>query len=381
MIFSGLKLIGDTDSLISIASDERGFISDITYTYHKDGEPFEGYITPGLIDTHIHGAGGFDTSDGDVKGILEMSRILALHGIAAFCPTTMTISAEDILKSCRAVSEAQKIIECSEEPYSKILGIRLEGPLFNKDMCGVQKSDCCLTPDEGIDLIERIESEFPDLIKIIDISPELDGADRFISLFKDRYVISLAHTNAGYDIASNAFSRGAVSITHALNAMPPILKRETGVLGAAIDNNAYVEVIADLHHIHGAMLKLLYSDVFEGKVITISDSMRGAFMPDGIYDLGGTPVTVKDNRTYFGPEGNIAGSVSCLTSELSNLMSLGIDPGRIVDSMTVTPLGRMGLLDDKSYPGIIETGRPCTFNVYDKEYNLIRTIINGKSIK
>ena len=295
----------------------------------------------GFVDTHIHGAYGFDTSDGDALGIRKMAKALYAAGTTAFCPTTMTISRDEIMRSFEAVNEAMQ----SEEPDSaKILGVHLEGPILNPKKCGVQDSRNAILPKDAYDLIDEIETKFPGLLKIIDISPELEGGIDFIKEFSKRYVISLAHTAADYEICDKAFKAGATSVTHVLNATEPMLKRATGILGAAIDNDAFIEVIADGHHIHGSYLKLLYSDVLENRLITVSDSMRGAFMPDGTYDLGGIDVEVRGGRTYYGPNGDLAGSVTCLKAEYEVLRELGISEERIKKTMYDNPLKRLGIM-------------------------------------
>ncbi len=379
MLYSDLWILGDNDHLTSIETDDNGIITNVSRKETSvDPNKQSFFVTPGFIDTHIHGAFGFDTSDHDPDGICEMAYKLASVGTAAFLPTTMTISSENIRKCCESVFEAKNILKESSGAHAEILGIRLEGPIFNPKKCGVQDPANCISPKEGMELIDDLDSSYPGLIKIIDISPELEGSMELIDRFKDRFVFSLAHTDADHDVAQEALLHGAKSITHALNAMHPILKRATGVLGAAIDTGAYIEVISDLHHIDKAMLRLLYSDVFENKVITISDSMRGALMPDGIYDLGGTDVEVMAGRTYYGEGRDLAGSVSYLSEEFKNLMKLGVPEKRTLDSLTINALKRMSIDKNMDLPGVIETGRPATFNFFDKEYNLIKVINHGQ---
>ena len=299
---------------------------------------------PGFVDIHIHGAFGYDVSDGKVEDIVKLAIQLASFETSAFCPTTMMLGPDVIERSFEAVAEASEILQKSGRAYAKILGMRLEGPFLNPGMCGVQDSSKAVLPSVGISFIDRLEKNFPGLLKIVDISPELDGAIDMISGYSDRYVFSLAHSAADYDTACKAFKAGATCVTHALNAMNPMLKRDTGILGAAIDCGAYVEVIADGKHVHAPYLKLLYSDVMEDRLITISDSMRGCLMPDGIYDLGGTDVEVRDGRTYFGPGGDLAGSVTCPGEEYVFLKSLGIPEERIIKTMRDNPLRHLGVV-------------------------------------
>ena len=379
MRFSNLWLMGEEDHRISLEFDD-GKILRISHHIGQDDALFEGFITPGFIDSHIHGASGFDTSDADAEGLCKMAQSLAKVGTAAFCPTTMTISVDQIYKVCESVLKAMELLSKSDVPHAKIIGLHLEGPFINPSKCGVQNSDCCILPKDGYELVERIEKDYPGLLKMIDIAPELDGSIDFIRKYSDRYVISLAHTEADHEIAMKAFEAGATGVTHALNAMDPILKRAPGVVGAAIDTGSYIEVISDLNHIERSMVRLLYSDVFEGRTVTISDSMRGALMPDGIYDLGGTDVTVRNGRTYYGENGGLAGSVSYLCDEFVKLIDIGVDPMRAVDSVTTNPLERLGVYDDENLPGVLDIGRPATFNIFDKAGRLISVVNEGKEL-
>ena len=336
------------------------------------------YITPGFVDTHIHGAFGCDVCDLNAESIITISKGLVQKGISAFCPTTMTISLDKIYQALEAVNEAKKVLENSSEPHADILGVHLEGPFLNPSKCGVQNVSDSILPSCAEDIILEIENRFPGLVKIIDIAPELEGGLDLVRKFSDKYVFSIAHSDADYEIATKAFENGCKSVTHVLNAMNPMLKRNPGILGSAIDNDAFIEVIADGHHIHNSYLKLLYSELLENRIITVSDSMRGASMPNGFYDLGGVEVEVKNGRTYFGKDGNLAGSVTNLTEEFSNLISANITGNRIVNSMTVNPLKRLGLFNGFDYLDLIDIGCKANFNIFNKDAKMIGVINRGK---
>lgn len=310
---------------------------------------------PGFVDTHIHGAFGYDTSDGDAEGLVKMARSLKSYSaVAAFVPTTMTISADDIFSACEACARAAE--ETSSDPScADILGIRLEGPFLNPAKAGVQDSAYCMLPRDGFELIEKIESSYPGLLRIIDISPELDGAEEFISEFSGRYSLSLAHTAADMETASRAFELGADSVTHMLNAMDPCLKRSPGIPGAAYENDGvFCELICDGYHIDPVVLKMLISLYGPGRIVGISDSMRGAGMPEGLFRLGSVFVTVKDGRTFYGEAGGLAGSVSDLGKEAKLLFSLGLSPEDISRIMTHTPLARLRM-SEKDMEGRLGT--------------------------
>ena len=50
------------------------------------------YVIPGLVDMHIHGYLGEDTSDGKVEGLVTMAEGIAKNGVTSWLPTTMTVS-------------------------------------------------------------------------------------------------------------------------------------------------------------------------------------------------------------------------------------------------------------------------------------------------
>lgn len=333
-------------------------------------EPNVKYVVPGFSDSHIHGISGFDTSDGIKDAVTGMAYELIKHGVSSFCPTTMTISKDKIFKCFEAVNEAAVELSQSSIPHAEILGIHLEGPFLNPDKCGVQDTKACMLPSEGFNLIKSLEEKFPNLLKIIDIAPELNGSEEFISEFKDKYFISAAHTSADYDTAFKAFGLGVKGVTHVLNAMNPFEKRAPGVLGAAIDyEKTYVEAICDGIHLHPSVLKMVFAVIADDKLVIVSDSMRGASMPDGKYLLGDTVVDVRGGRTYFGAKGDLAGSVTNMAEEVSVLKKCGIDAAKIVKAAAINPLLRIDMKPDTR----------C-INLLDENFNLMATVFDGKIV-
>ena len=300
-------------------------------------------ITSGFIDTHIHGCFGEDTSDASPEGIVKMARELYKIGVSAFTPTTMTIPFDQIKRCFDSIARAKDILESSHEPYAKILGIHLEGPFLNPSRAGVQAESACAAPSDGIKFTESLESDYPGLLKIIDIAPELKGGMEYISHFKDKYVISLAHTDADYETACRAFEAGAKSVTHLLNAMNGCEKRAPGILGAVFDNpDVYSEIICDGIHIEPSVLRMLFKLLRDDRIIIVSDAMRGAGMPDGEYLLGPAKVQKREGRTYFGPHGGLAGSVTTVPEMAVRLNSFGIDRECIFAASSRNALDRIG---------------------------------------
>lgn len=335
------------------------------------------YITPGFIDCHIHGAFGSDTSDSDKNGIINMAQRLPEFGVAAFCPTTMSLFEKDIVSVLDSVEKAKSELKDSEEAYSSILGVHLEGPLLNKAKSAAQDENTFLDLVEGKRLIEQLDLKFKDLIRIISFAPELDGMRDFVCELEGKYSLSLAHTDCDYNTAVKAFDLGVNSVTHLLNAMREMSKRAPGIPAASMDKNVFVELICDGKHIEPPMLRMLFKIFDEDRIVVVSDSMRGAGMPNGEYVLGTTKVIVKDNRTYFGPEGNLAGSVSNLSEEYKVLVDSGLDKSKVIKALTLNPLRRMRLNEDIVKLGRIKENYHGSLNVFDSDNNLVLSAING----
>ena len=330
---------------------------------------------PGFVDTHIHGSFGFDVSDGNTGDIESLAKKLPAFGVSDFLPTLMALDEERILKSAKAVCEAKEALSSYNGSYADILGLRLEGPFLNPSRSGVQNPENLVSSERMSEIIDRVEKEFPGLVKVIDIAPDLNGAGDIVKKYKDRYVFSLAHSDADYVETMRFFNDGGNSLTHALNAMRPCLKRDPGPLGAAFDDpDAYVEVICDGIHVDQSVLRMLFK-LFEGRIIVVSDAMRAAGMTDGIYDLGGTPVESRGGRTYFGDKGNLAGSVTDLAQEAERLFSYGIGRTSIINALTVTPLKRLNA-SKCSISGLDK----CNVNFVDDHLRLMCVISRGRLV-
>ena len=99
-------------------------------------------VLPGLVDVHSHGAAGHDFSDGDVEGLKEILRYEKAHGITSYCPTSMTLPKDDLLKIFGTI-EAIK-----DEPEAEVIaGVNMEGPFIDPVKKGAQAEENIVAPD------------------------------------------------------------------------------------------------------------------------------------------------------------------------------------------------------------------------------------------
>lgn len=274
------------------------------------------YLLPGLIDVHTHGALGSDFSDGPAADLGAMARHYAAHGVTSFLATTMTLP-EDRL--CRA-AEAVRAFDPAAD-MARCQGLHLEGPFFCYAKRGAQSADFLHTPDTG--LFERINEASGGRVKLVAVAPELPGALPFIEHAAKVCAVSLGHTACDYDTAAAAFEAGATQLTHLFNGMEGLHHRKPGPIGAGMDAGVYAELICDGLHVHPAAIRAAFA-LFSERIVLISDSLRCAGMPEGEYELGGQPITLKNGRCTLKDSDTLAGSVITVYDGLVNAVRYGI---------------------------------------------------------
>lgn len=327
------------------------------------------YVIPGLVDIHFHGCKGVDFCDGTVQAMDSIAQYELTQGITSIVPATMTLSRDELA----GIFETAGSYKSSGG--STIRGITMEGPFVSLAKKGAQNSAYIHKPDMGF--FKEMQQLSGGMIKQVAVAPEEDKDFAFIQQASRECVVSVAHTTAGYEIAKEAFVRGANHVTHMFNAMPPFHHRDPGVVGAAVENSSvFVELICDGVHIHPAMVRTAFALFGAHRICMISDSMMATGMTDGEYSLGGQKVKVV-GKTATLEDGTIAGSASNLYDCLRTaVFKMSIPLEDAVRACTLTPAKSLGL--DKEC-GSIREGKDADFVVFDEELN-IKMIVKGGEV-
>ncbi len=297
------------------------------------------YALPGLIDIHFHGAMGADVCDGTLESYETVARYELLHGITSMCPATLTLP-EEVL--CGVLSTGALFAKREEQDMARLVGFNMEGPFISHVKKGAQ-NEAYIRPCDAA-MVRRFWEASDGLLKIIGLAPEINpDFAKYIGEVKDFVKVSLAHTNADYATAMEAFGAGASHVVHLYNAMRGLHHREPGLVGAAADAGATCELICDGIHVHPAAVRAAYDMMGPERMILISDSLRCTGMEDGIYDLGGQAVSKKGPYCNLVEEGNVAGSVSNLFDCLRNaVLTMEIPLEEAVASATILPARCIG---------------------------------------
>ena len=326
-------------------------------------------ITPGLVDQHIHGGYGCDFNYSSVEEIIEFSQKLPRHGITSILPTVMTASENVLKKQISNINTAKKFQPLNS---TKLLGIHLEGPYLSPKYKGIHPKSEILVP--SVENFKRIED--PE-IKIVTYAPELDENFEFTKYLASKNIIPAAgHTDADSSEIRAAAGAGLRQITHMFNAMRPLNHRNPGVAGEAlINDNLYVEVIADTLHLHPAIIDIILRTKPDSKIIFISDSLPLNQADADSIIFGGQKI-FKENNKAVNSEGTLAGSLMFLDSALKNQANLAVssfsDLLKFASLNVCTNLGRHDL-------GFIDAGKYADLVLWNMtNYRINMTIINGQ---
>ena len=328
-----------------------------------------GYISPGLIDLHIHGYLGCDVCDGKEESIRAISKGLLANGVTAYLPTTMTVAMSVIKQSlevCRSLKEESKSWGGAE-----ILGVHAEGPCISAAKKGAQDPKYILKPDA------KFVKEYADIIRIISLAPEEDeNFEAIQEIRRDTDVImSIGHTSADYETAMKSTEVGMRHVTHLFNAMTALAHRAPGVVTAAFNSDVSCELIVDAFHVNPALYDMLWK--LKGrKLCFITDCLPAGGLPEGEYTLGGNKIIYRGIVCRL-EDGTVAGSVLHLNKGVWNVYTNSSIPlWECVNGASLNPATTLGI-DDKK--GSIEVGKDADIIITDNEFNVEKTIIGGNT--
>jgi N-acetylglucosamine-6-phosphate deacetylase len=301
------------------------------------------YCMPGFIDSHIHGAGGFDSSSAYTgkEHLSDMSSILARHGVTTFVPTVVSAPPDIMLKNLAALADMMN----SELPGADPIGIHIEGPFISSKKHGTQLPADIKKVDLGLcrELIEAGKGK----VKKITFAPELDKAVELVEFLVENNIMpSMGHSLAGKKATLNAIDAGAHYCTHLFNGMPPLRQREMTLTGIALtDSRVNIELIIDGHHLDPLMIDLACRCKPDHQVSGISDAIMAVGMPKGKYHVGAADFEITDGIAQTA-DGCLAGTTTLLDSGWHSLMTYShMKATKAAGCVTLNPAQAMGLED------------------------------------
>ena len=327
------------------------------------------YVLPGLMDMHIHGYLGEDASDGSYEGLRAMAEGIVKNGVTGFLPTTMTVSDPALRAAFAQIRFAMRESAGPDWKGARILGVNAEGPFINPSRKGAQAGEN-IRPGEAAFLME-----YMDILRVFTIAPEMPGNMDCVRAMAGKTLISMGHTDAGFDAAEAAIEAGVRHVTHLFNAQTPLMHRDPGVVGAALsDARVSCELIADMFHVHPKLFDML-AQLKRDKLVLVTDCTRAGGLADGEYTLGGQPIFVNGIECRL-KDGTIAGSVLKLNEAVRNMRKhCALPLNEVVNMASLNPARRLGLDAAK---GSLEAGKDADILLCDEEINVTVTIVGGR---
>lgn len=337
------------------------------------------YVSPGFIDIHVHGGGDHDFMDGTKEAFLKVAELHAAHGTTSMLPTTLTADKEGIIRTI----ELYEKVRDKNHHGAAFIGLHLEGPYFSMNQRGAQDPKYIRDPDptEYNEILQHGAS-----IKRWSAAPERKGAIEFGKILSAQGILpSMAHTDAIYEEALEAFENGYTLLTHFYSAMSGVTRknafRYAGVVEAGyLHDDLDVEIIADGVHLPAPLLKLIYKIKGPDRIALITDAMRGAGMPEGNSILGnretGLPVIIEDGVAKLPDRSSFAGSVATADRLVKTMLNMAQVPMvEAIRMITHTP-ARIMKVDDRI--GSIQVGMDADINIFDEQIQIKHTILKGK---
>jgi N-acetylglucosamine-6-phosphate deacetylase len=339
------------------------------------------YISPGFIDIHIHGGGGFDFMDETEEAFIGIAETHARFGTTAMVPTTLSATKEAIIKAL----EIFERVRDRNPAGSQLLGVHIEGPYFAMSQRGAQDPRYIRDPDPSE--YQEIIDHYKGLVRW-SVAPELKGAlEMGLALRAKGILAAIAHTDAVYEDVVKAVECGYTLATHLYSAMSGVTRRNAFRYAGVIESSLLmdeidVELIGDGIHLPAPLLKLVYKVKGRDKIALITDAMRGAAMPEGESMLGnlhsGLKVIIEDGVAKLPDRTSFAGSVATSDRLVRTMHRLGeVSIADAVYMAATTPARIMGVGDRK---GSVAVGKDADILIFDDDVNISKTIIKGEVV-
>ncbi|WP_192483291.1 MULTISPECIES: N-acetylglucosamine-6-phosphate deacetylase [Cysteiniphilum] len=329
--------------------------------YHQSDK-----VIPGFIDTHIHGSCGCDVMDGEIESLKVITSSLYRQGVTSFLATTMTQTEAAISKALNNVADFNKAHAYGQH-FANILGVHLEGPFISPDKIGAQNPE--FLQESSIAKLKSWQDKANNLVKKITFAPEMLGVNQVIDWCVNEQVIaSIGHTNCTAKEALEAIDRGCSQATHLFNAMSGIDHRKPGAATALLMSEKVVaELIVDGVHLAPEIVDMVYRVKGADGILLVTDAMSAQAHGEGVFDLGGQKVIVKDNEARL-ENGVLAGSVLTMNNALKNMLTYS--DCSLSEIVKMTSYNAAKSLNMHHYKGDIKKGADADLVVVDKHFQI-----------
>jgi N-acetylglucosamine-6-phosphate deacetylase len=330
-------------------------------------------VMPGLVDIHVHGAGGADTTDGTREALAKMVGTVARFGTTSLCPTLYPAPPDEMDRQIGAVRDFMR----DPAPGARVLGMNLEGPFLSPAKHGALDPSYMQEPSKRA--LERLLEAADGNVSLMSVAPELPGALEVIRRLRELGIRSaIGHSDANHQETIAGINAGANHVTHVYNALRRVHHRDPGVMGTVLTNDELTcEVIADLHHLHPIVIKLVATVKPIDKLVLVTDAIRYAGLAKKKFTAGGKTVEVVEGVPRLA-DGTIAGSILTLNRGIANMVETQpVTVDQAVAMATIIPAKVIGVNHRR---GNLLPGSYADVAVLDRDFNCRLTMVEGRIV-
>lgn len=302
-----------------------------------------GYLTPGFIDIHVHGAAGHGYQEATPEAFAAIGRALLAAGVTTALPTLASASIE----SLETALDALAVIGGSAGPWMP--GAHLEGPYFSPAQRGAQDLRALRSPADGSldSVLERAGT-----IAMMSFAPELDGAVELTERLVAAGIVAAAgHSDGTAEDLARCEAAGLSHVIHVFSGQSTTVRRGPwrvpGMLEATLASDTLtVEMIADGKHLPPLLMRLAHRAAGD-RLCLVSDATAGAGLPNGSrYRIADVNYDVVDGVGMTLERDAFSGSTTLLGQMLPIAKdALGISLPEAVDMVTAVPARAARLTD------------------------------------
>ena len=328
-------------------------------------------LCPAYIDTHVHGGGGVDVMDEAADSLDKLAMHKAREGVASWLPTTVTAPLQDIHGALQRIAHRYH----SGGPGAQVLGSYLEVPYFTPQNKGAHPPE--LFRELELNELDELIAISRQTLRVVALAPEKPGSLQAIRHLRQQDVrVMLGHSAATWEQTRAAFDAGANGLVHCYNGMTGLHHREPGMVGAGLtDPRAWLELIADGHHVHPAAMTLC-CNCAKDRIVLITDAMQAAGMPDGRYTLCGETVDMRGGIVRTA-SGGLAGSTLSVDAAVRNMVEFtGSTPEDAIHMASLHPARLLGI---DHQLGSLKTGKRASIIALDSALHLQQIWIQGRT--
>ena len=327
------------------------------------------YLTPGLIDMHLHGGDGADFMDATEAAFERAARLHLRHGTTSLLPTSMSGSMEELLE----LIACYRRVAGRTEGLPHFLGLHLEGPFLAAAQAGAQDPEYLYPPKP--EYYRPLLEAGKGVIRRVSAAVELPGAlEMGDELTRRGIMAAIAHSDAEYAQVLAGLAHGYTHVTHFYSGMSGLRRvgayRRLGIIESAyLEDALTVEIIADGKHLPPELLRLIVKGIGVGRISLITDAMRGAGLPNGSRvrlgsEKNGQLTVIEDDVAFMPDHSCFAGSVCTADRCIRTMVRLaGVALHDAVRMMTLNP-ARLLKLDDRK--GALRPGLDADLCLFDE---------------